>query len=255
MADSPNKLKNFIQNPILQTFAIFISSSWIVLEITDYFIENFGLNESARKILLIILLALLPVAVFLAWYLTRQTGTRDTAHVKPVLLFKRRRVVIPVIFLVAAAGISMGLRFQHNARIESALQVTLPGIREDMQQVKEYDGVRNWEVFEKARELKKVLRNHPEFHQLWNDIVIQISITTDPEEAAIYARSYGGPDTAWHYLGNSPLEGVALPRGLSQIKLEKPGFVTAYDLVYTKFTWPAEFEPRQYTLHRPDEVP
>jgi len=255
MEENPNKLKTFIQNPILQTFAIFISSSWIVLEITDYFIDNFGLNENARKILLIVLLALLPVAVFLAWYLTRQTSTRDQGNAKPVLLFKRRRVVIPVIFLVVAAGISLGLRFHHKSRIEHALQVTLPAIREDMQQVKEYDGVKNWEVFEKALELNKLLRDHPEFHQLWNDMVVKISMTTDPQETAIYARPYGGPDTAWLFLGNSPLEEVDLPRGLSQIKLEKPGFVTTCDLVYTSFNWPADFEPRHYLLHRPDEVP
>jgi dienelactone hydrolase len=255
MADTPNKLKTFIQNPILQTFVIFISSSWIVLEITEYLIENFGLHENARRILLIILLALLPVAVFLAWFLTRNTGGRSRERPKPALLFKRRKILIPAILIVTAAGISLGLRYHHQSRLENALHVTLPDIREDMKQVNEYDGIQNWEVFEKARELRKILRDHPEFHQLWNDITIDIYISTDPHGTAIYARSYGGPDTTWQYLGESPLEAVALPRGLSQIKLEKPGFVTTYDLIYTSFNWPAEFEPRHYLLHRPEEIP
>lgn len=255
MADSPNKFKSFLQNPVLQTFVVFISSSWIVLEITEYLIENFGLHENARRILLILLLALLPVAIFLAWYLTRRTGDRTGGLQKSAWPFRKRKIVVSAILIVVAAGISLGLRYQHKSRIERALQVKLPGIREDMKQVNESDGIQNWEVFEKARGLKKILRDHPEFHQLWKDITIEISISTDPREAAIYARSYGGPDTTWQFLGNSPLEAVALPRGLSQIKLEKPGYVTAYDLVFTSFTWHTEFEPRHYTMHRPEVVP
>jgi len=255
MTDTPNRLKSFIQNPILQTFVIFISSSWIVLEITEYLIENFGLHENARRILLILLLALLPVAIFLAWFLTRQTGGRTKGRPKPVLLFNRRRIVIPATLIVMAALISFGLGYQHKSRLEHALQVTLPGLREDIKQVNEFDGIQNWEVFDKARKLKKILGDHPEFYHLWHDITIDINVSTNPQQAAIYARSYGGPDTTWQFLGESPLEAVALPRGLSQIKLEKPGFVTTYDLVYTSFNWPSEFEPRHYRLHRPDEVP
>jgi len=255
MTDQPNRLKTFIQNPILQTFVIFISSSWIVLEITEYLIENFGLHENARRILLILLLVLLPVALFLAWYLTRQIGDRTSGRLKPVLSFKRRKIFIPAILIVVAAGVSLGLGYKHKSRIEHALQVKLPGIREDMKQVNEYDGIKNWKVFETAVELRKILKDHPDFHQLWKDIAMNISISTDPQEAAIYARSYGGLDTTWQFLGSSPLEAVALPRGLSQIMLEKAGYVTQYDLVYTSFVWPAEFEPRHYSLYRPDEVP
>ena len=255
MNDSPNKIKQILNNPFLQTLVIFISSSWIVLEITDYLIENFGLNEHARKILLIVLLALLPVALFLAWYLTRQTGTLIKGESKPVLPFKRRRIVIPAVLILVAAAISWGLRFQHNSRTEHALQVTLPDIREALKQVNEYDGIQNWEVFEKARKLQRILHDQGEFHQIWNDITVKVSISTDPQEAAIYARSYGGPDSAWHFLGNSPLEDVAIPRGLSQIKLENPGYVSQYDIIYSSFGYLDEFEPRHYQLHKSEEVP
>lgn len=255
MSDSPNKIKQVLNNPILQTMVIFISSSWIVLEITEYLIENFGLHENARRILLIVLLALLPVAVFLAWYLTRQPDRREKGKPTPVLAFKTRKVVIPAVLIVVAAGISWGLRKHHQSRIEHALQVTLPDLREAMKQVNEYDGIQNWEVFEKALKLQRRLRDQQEFHQLWNDLTIKISMTTDPQEAGIYARPYGGEDTTWHFLGYSPLEKVALPRGLSQIKLEKPGFVSQYDLIYSSFIWPSDFEPRHYPLHKAEEVP
>ena len=64
--------EKIIQNPVTQTLVIFISGGWILLEITEYFIENFGLNESARNILLTILAAVFPIVLFYSWYLSRK---------------------------------------------------------------------------------------------------------------------------------------------------------------------------------------
>ena len=44
-------LERIISNPIIQTFVIYVSGGWIILEITEYFIENFGLQESIRNVL------------------------------------------------------------------------------------------------------------------------------------------------------------------------------------------------------------
>ncbi len=67
----PQKIKSIISNPLVQTFLIYVSGGWIVLEMTDYFINNYNLSETFRDILLVILLAGLPVALFLSWYLSR----------------------------------------------------------------------------------------------------------------------------------------------------------------------------------------
>jgi divalent metal cation (Fe/Co/Zn/Cd) transporter len=65
-------IKSLISNPLVQTFLIYVSGGWIILEMTDYFINNYGLSETFRDILLIILLAGLPLALFLSWYLSRE---------------------------------------------------------------------------------------------------------------------------------------------------------------------------------------
>jgi len=70
-------LKSLISNPLVQTFLIYVSGGWIVLEMTDYFINNYGLGESFRDILLIIMLAGLPVALFLSWYLSRHKQVEE----------------------------------------------------------------------------------------------------------------------------------------------------------------------------------
>jgi len=43
-----------------------------VLEMTDYIINKYGLNEKISDVLPIILLIGLPVAIFMAWFLSRE---------------------------------------------------------------------------------------------------------------------------------------------------------------------------------------
>ncbi|MCK4853974.1 MAG: tetratricopeptide repeat protein, partial [Bacteroidales bacterium] len=76
MAQQKN-IKRFISNPLVQTFLIYVSAGWIVLEMTDYFIDNYGINETFRDVLLIIMLAGLPVALLLSWYLSRDKQEED----------------------------------------------------------------------------------------------------------------------------------------------------------------------------------
>jgi len=110
------KIKGFISNPLVQTFLIYVSGGWIVLEMTDYFINNYGLGESFRDILLIIMLAGLPVALFLSWYLSRDKQVEEqdietTPGSKPVGIFKtmlrRPWFSIPgtVLFLLIVASL------------------------------------------------------------------------------------------------------------------------------------------------------
>ena len=67
-----NIIKRIISNPLIQTFLIYVSGGWIVLEITDYIINNYGLSDKVRDVLSILLLIGLPIAIFLAWFLSRE---------------------------------------------------------------------------------------------------------------------------------------------------------------------------------------
>jgi len=48
-------IEKLISNPIIQTLVVYVSGSWIILEMTDYFINHYDLAERTRDILLIIL--------------------------------------------------------------------------------------------------------------------------------------------------------------------------------------------------------
>jgi len=101
MADKKN-LNRFISSPIAQTFLVYLSGGWIVLEMTDYFINNYGLTERFRDILLIVMIIGLPLALFLTWYFSRDKETKDEKdHRLSRILLKRPWFSIPAILVVA----------------------------------------------------------------------------------------------------------------------------------------------------------
>ena len=50
-----------------------------------------------------------------------------------------------------------------------------------------------------------------------------ISINSSPSGATISVQDYLAPDSAWHSLGTTPLNGVRVPSGYFRWKIEKPG--------------------------------
>lgn len=95
MADKKN-FNSFISNPLAQTFLVYISAAWIVLEMTEYFINNYSLTERFRDILLIIMIIGLPLAIFLTWYISRDREKEETKDKRLIrILMKRPWFSIP----------------------------------------------------------------------------------------------------------------------------------------------------------------
>ena len=67
-----NIIKRIFINPLVQTFLIYMSGGWVALELTDYIINKYSLNEKFSDVLPVILLIGLPVAIVLAWYINRE---------------------------------------------------------------------------------------------------------------------------------------------------------------------------------------
>jgi dienelactone hydrolase len=255
MEEHPNKLNKLLNNPIIRTLVIFVSGGWIVLEITEYFISNFGLNEAVRKILLIILLSVFPIILFLAWYSFRNKAGNESNHRLRSISVKRRKIIIPTILIILAFGTTFSLRSLHQSKVHKALQEILPSLQNEKSLVNVSDGYRNWIVYQKAIDLKKILGTHADFQQFWNDITVELTITSEPEGASVYSKPYSKPDTSWTFMGTTPLVENSFPRGVSRIKIEKAGFDVQYDMLYNSYGYHDPEEPRHYILYQASQKP
>lgn len=227
-----------ISNQQVQAFLIYISGGWIVLEITDYIISNYGLTSRARDVLSIILLAGLPVVVFLSWYLGKEKedpkkGKDEHAREgkKPGIInriWKRRWFFLPGL-LVMLLLLLTAIRTLHNqAKIHWALEEAVPEI---------HNLLNDWEYAEAFRireQVKKYIQGSPEFMNLDSMLTMQLAVLTDPDGVEVYFKEYKEVEGEWNYLGTTPVVNREMPiRTLYRWKFVKPGYEDVYAVFNT----------------------
>jgi hypothetical protein len=160
-------------------------------------------------------------------------GYEETRHVEAVgeldlrslaRRLRRPRVAVAgllVIFALAYIGVQF---FEHRAEVRWARQVALPEIARLIQ---ENDVWRNLvPPYRLAERAEAVLGDDQELAELISEVSREIDVLTDPPGASVYTKEYVKPDTAWSFLGVTPLEGVRVPIGIFRWKLEKEGYET-----------------------------
>lgn len=181
----------------------------------------------------------------------------DDSDPKKILKFKFRKfhsyILIALSLIICTAIIA--LKIKQKREIQFALNNTVPAIKEEIKYVSETAGKRNWDIYNKALDLKKVLKDNHDFINLWNDITFSLTIRTNPSRAKVYAKPYSNPDTSWLYLGKTPVLNYPFPRGLSRIKIDLIDYETQHDLILRHFTYSASGKTKQYQLYRKSEMP
>jgi len=129
MAENKN-IKRIISSPLVQTFLIYVSGSWIVLEMTDYFISHYDLTDRFRDILLIIMIIGLPVALFLTWYLSSNKDEVEEKDKKLLkVMLKRPWFSIPgAIVVVLLLFSAVRYIYQSDTRIPNNRDAIYPNI-------------------------------------------------------------------------------------------------------------------------------
>jgi len=234
-----NILKRIISSPLVQTILIYVSGGWIVLEMTDYIIGKYGLNEKISDILPIILLIGLPVAILLAWYLSRETKEfkekviDSDSDKKPsgILITMRKKpwFSIPGTIVVILLLVS-GIRYFHrHTKIRWAIEEAIP----EIEQLK--NEMNFLEAFRLARATEKYIPDHPKFIELASQVISQLTIITDPPGAEVYIRDYSDHEGMWEWLGRTPVERTKLPStSFYQMRLEKEGYESALAVATTR---------------------
>ncbi len=266
-----NITKRIISNPLVQTFLIYISSGWIALEMTDYFINKYGLNDKFSEVLSIILLLGLPVALILSWLLGRENDEGDEIPEEELRQrsignqkdqihrfsypYKRPQIIFSGVLILVAIGITLVFRVRHQSKIDWARTVVLPNIEEIANDMT-YEGQQSWIAFDLASEATKFIPNDPLLIRLEQRISWTVKFYSKPSQASIYIKPYDDVDADWRFLGETPIDSIRLPRGLSIIKIERIDYRTAYDVIWNHWSFRGNslFFPLQKSDHVPEEM-
>ncbi len=72
----------------------------------------------------------------------------------------------------------------------------------------------------------QILPHDVALNRMHHDVAYPIPIRTTPPGASVYVKPYSQPDSAWLFIGQSPLEDFLLPFGYYRWRIVKPGYQT-----------------------------
>jgi dienelactone hydrolase len=134
----------------------------------------------------------------------------------------RRAAVIGGALLVAAVAL-LWLGLHHRARVTWAREIAIPQIRQLA------DSGRVEPAYKLALQVDRIIPGDSTLGILWTRITRRVNIRTRPAGARVYRRAYLDDDSAWQYLGTTPLDSIRWPlvaRDLSRVRFERAGFAT-----------------------------
>ena len=153
-------------------------------------------------------------------------GPDGAATLDFVHRLRRPRVVVSALLVLALAIALVVLLLGRNARVRWALEEALPKI------VQLTDDQRYADAFALASEAEKYIPGDSTLVRLAPQYSVLYTVRSVPWGAAVDIRPYGSPDTVWTALGQTPLEGVRLPREPAIIRVTKPGFAEIERMAY-----------------------
>lgn len=136
-------------------------------------------------------------------------------------------VGVAVVLLAAGALIATGVK--RNAMVHWAREQAIPRVRE-------LADSGSWEAAaDLALRAHAIIPHDSVLFALLRSVATPVPIRTVPAGTRVYRRPYTSTDTAWHYLGTTPLDSAWLPGGFlahsywfwySRLQLVKPGYRT-----------------------------
>lgn len=167
----------------------------------------------------------------------------------------RRPRIHPVLFAAVALLLVIlgGWWFRRSAQDRWVRKTGLPQLESLVERIQFFEeGRESWDAFLLARKLEAMNPGDPLVVRLRPKFTREITLTSEPSGAEVYARYYDEPNSAPILLGRTPLEHVAFPRGFIRISLVLPGYETGEDLgahpLFMGTTW-------HYRLQPPGKLP
>ncbi len=167
-------------------------------------------------------------------------------------IIRKPWVAIPIAALLVALIAGVVLQSRRSSNTRWARQKALPEIERLVDSTPWTGGVGLWQAFELGAQAERDLPDDPVLIGLRDRYAARMTLHTDPSDARVYARPLAAPDTAWTFVGETPIDTLWFVRGVFAIKIEKNGYVPTHDLFWNGFY---DDKDRRYELKRPDQVP
>ncbi len=133
---------------------------------------------------------------------------------------RKPRIAIPAILVFLVLCSIAVWFFSRSAKIGWARNEALPEI---IRLLEEDDYTAAFKLAQKA---EKYIPEDPLLIEQWATMSVEISITTTPPEANVFIRDYKAINNDWEYMGQTPIERLRIPTGLTRLKIEKQGYRT-----------------------------
>ena len=154
----------------------------------------------------------------------------STQSIKNII--RKKEFLVPTFFVLAIITF-FTIRFTQNRNEEHYARFEiLPRIQklvhESLWTGERYNA---WQAFNLANKIQQIIPEDPVLESLYKKITRKVSINSMQKSIKVSIKPYSS-SSQWKVLGRTPIESVYIPVGYSQLKFEKKGFATAYDLIW-----------------------
>ena len=244
----------------------YLVAAWIVIQVAEVLSGVIALPEWApRLVVFLLILGFIP-AVVIAWAYQRTPDgiERDRGSLPESVPGSGRGNVFEHVVVAVLGIVVIGIAvFWFTGR--DARWARGDGITELDQLVSngEFEA-----AYVLANRIEIVLPGDAELEQLWGQFTRLATIPSDPPGATVYRKAYAAPDVDWKLLGQTPINDVRIPIGMSLLRIEHDGFHTQLRIIGNGFLVPNDMRvaarsqntdfganPERYLLDPVDAAP
>ena len=122
------------------------------------------------------------------------------------------------------------------AKIKWAYQTAIPQIERLVDNLYVHQkqtgyGPDAWQAFQLVQEVESILPDDPRVQELKKRCSRKVYISSNPPGAKVSIKSYSQKDSAFQYIGETPIKNKAFPSSLVCLKIEKEGYETIRDVI------------------------
>ena len=169
-------------------------------------------------------------------FVTNQPKKRKSGGSESAALSKSKRgLTLLFITMAMVFGSFLFLDFYNTKSENWAKKELLPHLERLVDSINLSSGIfrhraNTFEALEMALQAESYLKDNYRLNQLLNEVSDFKTITSTPDAAGVYIKSYHDKNGQWKYIGQTPLDHVRFPKGMIMIKLEKDAYEAVHDV-------------------------